>query len=231
MMISMLYHVPVIGAIFKKLINQKTTNAKASYTKKDIIKVIFTTASVLLFSYNPKAVVSSKSSSSVIGYSLLIFSVVCDGLLCLKEKIIIGEVQSNPKYEGYEKVLSWEYMMIYAFCSLIFCFGGIIYGLIFNNLYADIVIYFSCIPLMKDILFFATVNALGQVVLFISLGKYGPLALSMITSVRKVLTIAFSIIIFGKTILPHQYISLILASAVIFMEVLDKQKNSKKKTN
>ena len=41
MMISMLYHVPIIGAIFKKLINQKTTNAKASYTKKDIIKVIF----------------------------------------------------------------------------------------------------------------------------------------------------------------------------------------------
>lgn len=227
----MLYNVPIIGGIFKKLINQNDSNSKASYSKKDLIKVILTTLAVLLFSYNPNATnFSSKSNSmrTLFGLGLLLLSLLCDGLVCLKEKIINGVVHSDEKYEGYDKVLSWEYMMIYSYFSLLFCSGGIIYGVIFNNLSQALFTYLSCVELVKDLITYSLFNSLGQVVIFISLEKYGPLALSMITSVRKILTIAFSIIIFGKKIMVHQCVSLILAIVVIFWEVMDKQKHKAK---
>ena len=230
-MISMLYHVPIIGGIFRKLINQKESTSKASYSKRDLLKVILTTLAVLLFSYNPNAMnFSSKSNSmrTLIGLGLLLLSLLCDGLLCLKEKIINGVVHSDEKYEGYDKVLSWEYMMIYSYFSLVFCFGGIIYGVMFNNLSQDLFAYLSCVELVKDLIIYSLVNSFGQVIIFIFLEKYGPLALSMITSVRKILTIALSIIMFGKKIMIHQCASLILATVVILWEVMDKQKHKAK---
>ena len=77
----MLYHVPIIGGIFRKLINQKESTSKASYSKKDLLKVILTTLAVLLFSYNPNAMnFSSKSNSirTLIGLGLLLLSLLCD---------------------------------------------------------------------------------------------------------------------------------------------------------
>ena len=68
---------------------------------------------------------------------------------------------------------------------------------------------------------------MGQSVLFIFLSKYGPLTVSMVTSVRKILSISISILYFGKTINFPQSMSLFLAGTIIFWEIYDKGNKNK----
>jgi hypothetical protein len=45
-----------------------------------------------------------------LGYGLLVISLLFDGLMALKEKIINHEVHHNPEHSKYKNRLSWEYM-------------------------------------------------------------------------------------------------------------------------
>ena len=243
LIVTILFNVPIIGAVLQKLLNiPKSTAAqtknKANYSLKDLIKVTLTTMSVLLFNFGGKKKEASISSSSTsqetisitvyLGYILLIFSLLCDGLLSLKEHIIFNNIKSDPMLEGHDKVISMELFMINSFISLIFCISSVIYGLLFGDLKANLVLYLSCGSLIRDVFMYGIFTSFGQVVIFIFLEKFGPLTLSMITSIRKVITIAVSIILFGKTILPHQFVSLVFAGVVIVWEMIDKKDKGKK---
>ena len=232
MIVNILYSLPGIGFLFNKLLNVKNNKSKIEITLNDIFKVSLTTGSVLLFNLSGK----KKSEDNIknndhlpIGIGLLLFSLICDALLGIKEKIIINDIHNNEKFQGYEKVVSWEYMRLFSFISLIFCSTSIINGILFLD-YAKIFKFiFASKELLIDLIMHSLLASLGQVIIFISLEKYGPLTLSMITSIRKVLSITFSIIVFGKSISFIQTISLLMAITVIFMEIFDKQKNKKKK--
>ncbi len=144
-----------------------------------------------------------------------------DGLLSLKESMIKNNILSEKKYEGYDNMLSWEYMNIFSFFTFSFSFCQIIFNLFFGN-YAHIFkIIFTNSILLKDLILYAVFDVLGQSVLYIFLGKYGPLALSMVTSVRKILSISISILYFGKSISFSQSISLFLATSIIFWEIYE----------
>ena len=55
------------------------------------------------------------------GSGLLVLSLLFDGILALKEKLINHEVKHNKKYISYESTrLSWDYMFIFNFYALIF---------------------------------------------------------------------------------------------------------------
>ena len=227
MIVNILYSLPGIGFLFNKLLNVKNNKSKIEITLNDIFKVSLTTGSVLLFNLSGK----KKSEDNIknnyhipIGIGLLLFSLICDALLGIKEKIIINDIHNNEKFQGYEKVVSWEYMRLFSFISLIFCSTSIINGILFLD-YAKIFKFiFASKELLIDLIMHSLLASLGQVIIFISLEKYGPLTLSMITSIRKVLTITLSIIVFGKSMSVIQFISLLMAVTVIFWEVLDKKK-------
>ena len=122
-------------------------------------------------------------------------------------------------------------MQIFSFFTFFFGFGQIIINILFGD-YIDVFkIIFKNKMLLKDLLSYAIFDVLGQSVLFIFLGKYGPLALSMVTSVRKILSISLSILYFGKTISFPQSISLLLAVSIIFWEIYDKGNKGKAKAN
>ena len=232
MIVNILYSLPGIGFLFNKLLNVKNNKSKIEITLNDIFKVSLTTGSVLLFNLSGK----KKSEDNIknndhlpIGIGLLLFSLICDALLGIKEKIIINDIHNNEKFQGYEKVVSWEYMRLFSFISLIFCSTSIINGILFLD-YAKIFKFiFASKELLIDLIMHSLLASLGQVIIFISLEKYGPLTLSMITSIRKVLSITFSIIVFGKSISFIQTISLLMAITVIFWEIFDKQKTKEKK--
>jgi UDP-galactose transporter B1 len=242
LIVTILFNVPIIGAVLQKLLNipksaATQTKNKANYSFKDLIKVTLTTFSVLLFNFGGKKKETSSSSLTsqdsisitvYLGYILLIFSLLCDGLLSLKEHIIFNNIKSDPMLEGHDKVISMELFMINSFISLIFCIGSVIYGLLFGDLKTNLMLYLSSGSLIRDVFMYGIFTSLGQVVIFIFLEKFGPLTLSMITSIRKVITIAVSIILFGKTILPHQFVSLIFAGVVIVWEMVDKKDKGKK---
>ena len=136
--------------------------------------------------------------------------------------MIQSKISNNNMYHGYEKIICWEYMKIFAFCTFIFGIVQVLFQIIFRDYLLVIQEILLCKGLIRDLIIYASFDALGQSILFMFLGKYGPLTLCIVTSVRKILSISISIIYFGKNISFHQSLSLILATSIIFWEVYDK---------
>ena len=120
-------------------------------------------------------------------------------------------------------------MRLFSIISLIFCTISILNGILFLDYGNVFKFIFSSKELLSNLILHSLLASLGQVIIFISLEKYGPLTLSMITSIRKVLSITLSIIVFGKSMTLIQTISLLMAITVIFWEIFDKQKPNKGK--
>ena len=232
MFLYFLNSIPLCHKILKKLLNNNIDENKSSLEKikiKDLTKVIITTISVVLFnlSSGEKKKNDASSSSSSMGIIILLISLFFDGLLSLKEKMVQVNIKNNIEYDGYEQIICWEYMKIFGFCTFLFGFFQIIFKIIFGNYLEILNIVFKSKGLIRDLFCYAVFDALGQSVLFIFLSKYGPLTVSMVTSVRKILSISISILYFGKSISFPQSISLFLAGTIIFWEIYDKG-NSKK---
>ena len=235
MFIYFLNTIPFCNKLLKKCLNnnQKDSKKDEKILTKDVIKVIMTTASVMLFNFSlgdkkNKNNEDTKTNSSF-GIIILLISLFSDGLLSLKENMIKQDIKNDKKYNGYEKVICWEYMQIFSFFTFFFGFWQIFKNILFGDYIQIFKIIFTNKTLLKDLLSYAVFDVLGQSILFIFLGKYGPLALSMVTSVRKILSISISIIYFGKSISFPQSISLLLATSIIFWEIYDK--GNKKKEN
>ena len=236
MFIYFLNTIPCCNKLLKKLLNNNTKEEKKEkILMKDVIKVLMTTTSVILFNLSSKDKKSNNNdqSNSYFGIAVLLISLFTDGLLSLKENMIKTNIISDKKYEGYNNLLSWEYMNIFSFFTFMFSFSQIISNLYFRNYIQIFKIIFTNKILLRDLLSYAIFDVMGQSILYIFLGKYGPLALSMVTSVRKILSISISILYFGKSISFPQSISLFLATSIIFWEIYEKgnKKEIKKKKN
>jgi hypothetical protein len=232
MFIYFLNTIPFCNSLLKKLLNNKKSNEdkKDKILIKDVIKVLMTTTSVILFNLSSDSKNNSKKneqSSSYFGITILLISLFTDGLLSLKENMIKSNITNDKKYEGYNNLLSWEYMNIFSFFTFSFSFCQILFKIFFGDYGQIFKIIFSNKILMKDLASYAVFDVLGQSVLYIFLGKYGPLALSMVTCVRKILSISISILYFGKSISFSQSISLFLASSIIFWEIYEKGNKNK----
>ena len=228
--------IPLFNNFFKIILNNNINEKenKSSSEKirmKDLIKVLLTTISVILFNLNSEKKNKSNdaSSNSIIGIIILLISLFFDGLLSLKENMVKVNIKNNIEYNGYEKIICWEYMKIFGLCTFIFGFFQIIFNIIFGDYFQILKIVFKCKILVRDLCCYAVFDALGQSVLFMFLSKYGPLTVSMVTSVRKILSISISILYFGKTINFPQSISLFLAGTIIFWEIYDKGNKNKNK--
>lgn len=54
----------------------------------------------------------SVNNKVLIGYSFIAVSLIADGLLGLKEKLIKNEVKLNPQFKEYENMTSWYFMFV-----------------------------------------------------------------------------------------------------------------------
>lgn len=55
-MVYFMYNMPVIGSLFKKLVHQKSEKAVHGNGYSDLIKVIITTLSIILFNFEEGSV-------------------------------------------------------------------------------------------------------------------------------------------------------------------------------
>lgn len=90
-------------------------------------------------------------------------------------------------------------------------------------------LYFQNKELVFNLISYAICTSIGQIFIYILLEKYGPLTLSMVTGIRKILSIAISIVLFGKVISLWKFMSLMLGTLVIVWEIYDKVKRHDKK--
>lgn len=217
-----------MGSLFKALVNQKSEKTIHTHGYADLVKVVITTLSILLFNYEDSSGGESSSKMDAIktilfGYGFLILSLLFDGILALKEKIINHEVHNNPEYAEYKSSLSWGYMSLFSLFSTIFCGFVLLYEFYcYDSFKITLIEYINNREILTNILFYAFMSSIGQVFIFQFLEKWGPLTLSIITGVRKILSIALSIIFFGKAVSFIKIISLLLGTTVISWEISEK---------
>jgi drug/metabolite transporter (DMT)-like permease len=151
--------------------------------------------------------------------------------MALKEKLVSHVVHHEEGYEEYDQRLSWEYMKIFS------GFTTVVSGAMLGYCYAmdssfvpELVRIFEIKELLHNLIFYCILTSIGQVFLYQILEKWGPLTLSIITGIRKIISIALSIILFGKSCSLLKAISLVLGANIIIWEILEKTKKNKTKT-
>lgn len=109
-MVSSLTRLPGFSFLISTIINQKVTHNHTHM--RDIFKGLLTFLSLFLFSYNPNSNDSHSSKAVHIGYILLVISLICDGLISLKQKLIKTQIEEHPSLCEYKDMLSWYFMLI-----------------------------------------------------------------------------------------------------------------------
>jgi drug/metabolite transporter (DMT)-like permease len=92
------------------------------------------------------------------------------------------------------------YAQLYLFIGLILSGEGLD-AVAFVNRHPSLIFYF---------LLFGLSSALGQLFIFTTITKFGPLTCAIITTTRKFFTILSSVIIFGNTLITRQWIAIVL---------------------
>ena len=78
------------------------------------------------------------------------------------------------------------------------------------------------------ILAFSFTSAIGQNFIFLTISNFGPLSLSLITTLRKFFTVLGSILVFGHVLTNYQKLSVVVVFTGILLDTW--VKSSKKKT-
>lgn len=220
--IDFLSFVPGIGYIIETLIGQQIKANKIS--KLDIIKGFLCTLSIFLFSYHPEQHKhATKESNQIFGYILIIFSLISDGLLGLKEKLIKSEVKLNPQLQEYNHMTSWYFMFCLNLGVLVYMVPIISYHIFINDEFSrNLTIYLNCPELLKHLGIVLSSALIAQIIVFQILQRYGPLSLAIYTGTRKIINIFLSIIWFEKEVSFLQKLSLLFGFLVVILESFEK---------
>jgi drug/metabolite transporter (DMT)-like permease len=227
----------------KKLeeIENKKIAEKSKIKLKDFFKVSLTTISILLLNYDPDSKNNNKEEDPnntysfsyyfIIGYLLLIASIIFDGILALKEKLINAKFEQKEDGEhinNSKNDIHYDYMYLFNIISLVLSFIGLVVSFNLTNFANE----YKAFITNKEFMFYLIVGCIfsstGQVFIYKFMIEYGPLALSIVTGIRKIISIGASIFFFDKKIDEIRIFSLIVGFGVICWELFDKSKEHKK---
>jgi len=178
--------------------------------------ILMIVAGVAMFMYKDSGKKGQGDSSSGflgVGELLLLISLTCDGLT--------GAVQERMKLEHATKS---GHMMAamnkWSCCYLALALIGTGEGLEFIG-------FIQRHPgIIWQLATFSVASALGQFFIFMCVSEFGPLPCSIITTTRKFFTVLGSVILFGNTLMPHQWAGAVLVFTGIFLDgAFGKQKS------
>ncbi len=103
----------------------------------------------------------------LIGYGLILISLLCDGIVGLKEKIIGHKVHHDPEYFDYNGYLGWEYNKLFSSFFVIFSVFSIISNILFFNGKEQFIIYFNNPTLVFNLICYGICTSIGQVFIYL----------------------------------------------------------------
>ncbi|XP_011313876.1 solute carrier family 35 member B1 [Fopius arisanus] len=189
-----------------------------SYPPQKYLFVFLIVLGVVLFMYKDGKS-SGKSERVGLGELLLFLSLAMDGFLSAVQERMRGEHQTK----------SGHMMLNMNFWSMIF--SGIV--IIISGELVDFVAFIERHPSsIIHILTLAMAGAFGQFFIFLTVAEFGPLPCSIITTTRKFFTILGSVLLFGSTLLPRQWVGTAIVFSGLFLDaVYSKSKSVKKQTD
>merc|ERR1712183_1167315 len=187
---------------------------RKSYPWRKYMFVFMIVAGVALFMYKDGAKAATVEGGGLVGVGelLLLASLTCDGLT--------GAVQERMKTEHQTK--SGHMMMSMNKWSIMYL--GVALSITGEGL--EFISFVQRHPaVIWDLATFSVASALGQFFIFMCVSEFGPLPCSIITTTRKFFTVLASVIIFGNSLIPRQWLGTVLVFVGIFLDgIFGKQK-------
>jgi len=170
--------------------------------------ILMIVAGVAMFMYKDGSKKGGSASGSGlvgVGEILLLISLTCDGLT--------GAVQERMKLEHATK--SGHMMLAMNKWSC----GYLALALLGSGEGMEFVSFIQRHPaVIWQLATFSVASALGQFFIFMCVSEFGPLPCSIITTTRKFFTVLGSVIMFGNTLLSHQWVGAVLVFCGIFLD-------------
>lgn len=180
------------------------------YTRRDFACVGLITAGVAMFSYKPAAAAAAAPTSSL-GIALLLLSLFCDGITGpLQERLVARRQPSTHQLMLWQNACACAWLLVALGVS-----GEGAEALRFVARYPAV---------LTNVMLFSTVSALGQNFIFYTVRHFSALAVTTITTTRKMFTVLLSIVVFKHRIVPRQWAGLVLVFTAIGWEAYAKSK-------
>ena len=186
------------------------------YSLRDYACVALITAGVALFSF--KRQTDKQTHTSTFGLALLFGSLLMDGLTGpFQERLVAKYGPSTHQLMFYQNLASACWLFL-----LLILTGDLLPAITFVQLYPAV---------LKDILAFGLVSALGQNFIFYTVRNFSALACTTITTTRKFFTILISILIYKHTLSTRQWVAVVMVFTGIIWEVVAKHQKKKMVAN
>eukprot|EP00177_Eucheuma_denticulatum_P003451 GFKZ01006239.1.p1 GENE.GFKZ01006239.1~~GFKZ01006239.1.p1 ORF type:complete len:405 (-),score=48.02 GFKZ01006239.1:623-1702(-) len=184
------------------------------YKLREFLCVGLITLGVALFSWKGKK--GGDVPNSMLGFALLFGSLFMDGITGpLQERLV---ARHNP---STHQLMFWQNV-----CSMIWLgVGSVLSGEASGGI--DFVVRFPSV--LKDILLFSLVSALGQNFIFYTVRNFSALIVTTITTTRKMFTVLLSIFVYKHPMVQRQWLGLVLVFAAIAWEAVAKQQEKRMK--
>lgn len=192
---------PIPVMVFGVFIGRK------SYSPRKYLYVLMIVVGVTLFMYKSGRE-NENTENSTLGLVLILFSLFMNGITGL----IQDRIRENVKPSGKQMMTS-----INAFSSLILSFLILITGE-----WREFFIFFSSHPeSLKDLTNLNLFGALGQFFIFMMISEFGSLPCSIVSTVRKFLTVLFSVMVFGNSLRRQQWFGTTLVFVGLFGDLFN----------
>lgn len=220
----MTYKTPILGSNLKRILNLKGNEKSFDFTMKDLIKAVASTIVVLLFSISKNKNNEGLSLKySIFGFLLVILALIFDSLKSIKVISINNELKEN---DNELDELKFEYYLSFNFGIVILSIIGIIYQLVFSDLWNFLLLNCFNYKLYLLIIVTSISSSFSSYFNVSILREEGPITLSIISSFRKCISIILSMIIYNKSFDNLKIIGLVLVFIIIVYETIMKYKSN-----
>lgn len=186
------------------------------YSLKEYLAVGLITGGIAVFMLTKAGSKGADSQSSGFGYFLLALSLLMDGATGPKQDY----VRETYKPSVYEMML-WINVFAVGFGLL----GLVTLGELWTSL-----AFFEAHPdILPEILAFGVLSAFGQLIILITIFRFNSLVLTTVTTTRKFFTIMASVVYYGHTILPMQWLGVGIVFSGLVINIHHKYDKKKKK--
>ncbi len=178
------------------------------YSVREYCSVLLITAGVAAFNFY-KPVSKTTAPTSAYGLALLGLSLLCDGITGpLQERLVARHKPST------HQLMLWQNMCAFAWLST---------ALVVSGEGREALAFVTRYPaVLKNIFAFAALSALGQNFIFYTVRHFSALAVTTITTTRKMFTVLLSVAVNKHQFVWQQWAGLVVVFSAISMEAVAK---------
>ncbi|XP_071581053.1 solute carrier family 35 member B1 [Temnothorax nylanderi] len=191
---------------------------KKVYPIRKYIFIFLIVIGVALFMYKDSNVSKKQAESQLsVGELLLLLSLIMDGLTSAVQERMRAEHNSKSGH----MMLNMNLWSVIFSGTVILISGELLEFIQFLQRYPSTIWHITT---------FSIAGAFGQYFIFLTVAEFGPLPCSIITTTRKFFTVLGSVLIFGNSLFPRQWISTFIVFLGLFLDAMYGKDKSKKNT-